>query len=293
MTFTQIENRKQSLTATSVIFLILFLLLFFLKSTNTIEMLDLEGGGGGGDVAVNFGDSDLGSGKDYASLEPVKSAPKQVKTVQAAEKEIVVSENDDAPVIANIKKPTEKPKKIEEVKPVEKPVPKPSKSTSDALANILNGTNSGGDGNDKVAGNKGKSYGDPNATGYNGGGGSGTGSGGGNGSGQGLGTGSGYGSGNGGGNGNGSGNWKLSGRKLSSSSKKVQSCNEYGTVVVQVTVNRSGNVIATKYVRGTTNTDPCLLEPAYATARTYKWLADDDAPETQVGTITINFKVGE
>jgi hypothetical protein len=37
--------------------------------------------------------------------------------------------------------------------------------------------------------------------------------------------------------------------------KEVQKCNEFGTVVVQITV-RNGNVIAAKYTKGTTNTNP-------------------------------------
>jgi TonB family protein len=68
---------------------------------------------------------------------------------------------------------------------------------------------------------------------------------------------------------------------------------EFGTVVVQITVNRNGNVIAAKYTKGTTNTNPCLVEPALATARKYKWQPDADAPETQIGFITVNFKFGE
>jgi hypothetical protein len=39
---------------------------------------------------------------------------------------------------------------------------------------------------------------------------------------------------------------------------------------VQITVNRNGNVIAAKHTKGTTNTNPCLVEPALATARKYK-----------------------
>ncbi|MGK4569395.1 hypothetical protein [Flavobacterium sp. 3HN19-14] len=58
-------------------------------------------------------------------------------------------------------------------------------------------------------------------------------------------------------------------------------------------MNREGKVIGTKYTKGTTNTSQCLLDPAYATARTYKWEPKPDAPETQIGTITINFKLGE
>jgi hypothetical protein len=44
----------------------------------------------------------------------------------------------------------------------------------------------------------------------------------------------------------------LNGRSISSRGKEVQKCNEFGTVVVQITVNRNGNVIA-KYTKGTTH----------------------------------------
>jgi hypothetical protein len=34
-----------------------------------------------------------------------------------------------------------------------------------------------------------------------------------------------------------------------------------------------------------------LVEPALATARKYRWQPDADAPETQIGFITVNFKL--
>lgn len=287
------EQEKKSIIITSSSFALLFLLFFFLKFSDSLPLPEMEGGGGGGEIAVNFGDSDFGSGENFDSKEVVTAAQEEVVETPAEEKEIVVSENEEAPAIAEIKKPDTKIEKKEEDKPVVKPTPKPSKSTSDALSNLLNGSNKEGDGNDKTAGNKGKSNGDTNSKGYNGGGGSGTGSGGGNGSGEGLGTGSGYGTGSGSGKGSGNGNWKLDGRKLSSSSKQQQKCNEYGTVVVQIKVNRTGNVIAAKYSKGTDNTSQCLLDAAYATAKSYKWQPDIEAPETQIGYITINFKLGQ
>ena len=172
-------------------------------------------------------------------------------------------------------KETKKPKPVkevskEEVKPKPTPKPQPSKATSDALSNILNGPKSdgiskGGEGNDNIAGDKGSPDGNPYANSY-------------------------YGS--GGGTGTGSG-WGLKGRKLSNTGKEVQKCNESGTVIVQIRVNRSGNVIAANYAKGTTNTDPCLVEPALATARKYKWNPDANAPETQIGFIVVNFRLGE
>jgi outer membrane biosynthesis protein TonB len=287
------EQEKKSIIITSSSFVLLFLLFFFLKFSDSLPLPEMEGGGGGGEIAVNFGDSDFGSGENFASKEVVTSAPEEVDETPVEEKEMVVSENEEAPAIAEINKPDTKIEKKIEDKPVVKPTLKPSKSTSDALSNLLNGSNKEGDGNDKTAGNKGKSNGDTNSKGYNGGGGSGTGSGGGNGSGEGLGTGSGYGTGSGSGKGSGNGNWKLDGRKLSSSSKQQQKCNESGTVVVQIKVNRNGNVIAAKYSKGTDNTSQCLLDAAYATAKSYKWQPDTDAPETQIGYITINFKLGQ
>ena len=79
VTFTEIENRKKSLAMTTGLFLLLFLLFFLLKFSNEITLPELEGGGGGGEVAVNFGDSDFGSGDNFQSTEKVVSAPKQTQ----------------------------------------------------------------------------------------------------------------------------------------------------------------------------------------------------------------------
>jgi len=292
MVFTEIENKKKSLVLTTALFVLLFLLFFFLKFSNQIELPLLEGGGGGGAVAVNFGDSEVGSGDNFQSVEKVLSAPKQTQPTPSTEKEIIVSENDDAPAIAEVKKPSEKPKKVEIEKAVVKVVPKPSKSTSDALSNLLNGSSSSGDGDDKAAGNKGKNNGDKNASGYIGGGGSGTGSGGGNGSGQGIGTGSGYGSGSGSGVGNGNGNYQLGNRKALSKPQPNYVCDEQGIVVVQISVDQSGKVIsANPGIRGTTNAAKCLLDQAKIAALNTKWQADNSAPEKQVGKIIYNFKL--
>jgi outer membrane biosynthesis protein TonB len=292
MKILETEQEKKSLTITTICFVLLFLLFFYLKFSNEIKISELEGGGGGGEIAVNFGNSEFGSGDNFQSKEIVTAAPKQAPQTPTDEKEIIVSENDDAPAIAEVKKPAEKPIKTEVVKPVVKPTPKPSKSTSDALSNLLNGSNKEGDGDDKVGGNKGKAYGDPNASGYNGGGGSGNGSGGGNGSGQGLGTGSGYGNGSGSGTGNGNGNYQLGNRKALNKPQPNYLCNEEGVVVVQISVDKTGRVFsANPGIRGTTNAAKCLLDQAKTAAMNTKWQSDDNAPEKQVGKIIYNFKL--
>ena len=73
-----------------------------------------------------------------------------------------------------------------------------------------------------------------------------------------------------------------------------QQCNEAGRVVVRIEVDRNGRVIrATPGVKGTTNNDPCLLEPARKTALSYRWNPDSKAPELQVGFVVVNFKLGQ
>jgi len=287
MKILETEYEKKSFALTTAFFILLFLLLLFLKLTVDPIPAELEGGGGGGEIAINFGNSEVGSGKNYQSKDlsvpTAKAIP--VKTVSQVEK-VLTQETTEAPVISQ----TKTTEKITTPKPVVKQAPKPSKSTSDALSSIMNGSNTSGDGNDKTAGNKGKTNGDPNAKGYDGGTGTGTGTGGGNGSGTGLGNGSGYG--NGSGSGTGTGNYQLGNRKALSKPAPKYLCNEQGTVVVQIAVDRNGTVIsANPGVKGTTNTAKCLLDQARIAAMNTKWQSDNTAPSTQIGKIIYNFKL--
>lgn len=290
------NNQKKSLGMTTAIFALLFLALFLIRFTDTM-LLNPEmeaGGGGGGDVAVNFGDSEFGSGDNFANMEPVKAVSKSAPQPKASQNEILTSDNDDAPVVAETKKSSEKPKKEEPVKPVEKPAPKPSKATTNAISDLLNGNSKGGDGDDGRAGNKGKSNGDPNARGYNGGGGSGGGKGGGNGTGEGIGQGSGYGGGSGGGRGTGvgNGNYSLGNRKPLNKPKPAYLCQEEGQVAVRIWVDRNGRVTrAQAGDRGTTNGAKCLADQAERAALDTKWETDGDAPETQQGKIIYSFRL--
>mgnify|MGYP000365260893 CR=1 FL=1 len=60
------------------------------------------------------------------------------------------------------------------------------------------------------------------------------------------------------------------------------------------TVDKNGSVIAAEAgVKGTTNSHPCLLEPAKKTAFMHKWFSDSNAPSKQVGFVVVNFKLGE
>jgi hypothetical protein len=139
------------------------------------------------------------------------------------------------------------------------------------MSSILNGpersgTESGGEGNDNQAGDKGDPDGDPNASSYYG-------------SGSGL---------------DGDGNYRLGGRRAINKEKFVQDCNESGIVVVRIEVNQNGQVInATPGVKGTTNSASCLTDPARRAAMATRFNSDNNAPSRQVGTIIYNFKLSE
>jgi protein TonB len=265
MILLETKYEKRSFAITTAIFVLLFIwfFLYMLKDDPNIPAVYETG-----EIAINFGTSATGQG-EIQPTEPIKTAPTPApaETAKAAAPNLTTQSTKAAPVIkssetksSTTSTATTKPKAAES--------PKPSKSTSDALSSLINGPKSdgkaqGGEGNDNAPGDKGSLDGDPYASSY-------------------------FGSGTGGGRG-----WGLNGRRLSNSGKEVQNCNESGTVVVQITVNRSGNVIDARYTKGTTNTNPCLVNPAIATAKKYKWQPDPNAPEKQVGFIVVNFKLGE
>ncbi|MBC9797158.1 energy transducer TonB [Sinomicrobium weinanense] len=282
MSFLDTRHKKKSFTLTTVLLALLAVLLFYLG----LSYMDPPPESG---ITVNFGMTEFGSG-EIQPKEKVQSAPQEEKIqeeqpeetvteqepaeVEEPQEEVLTDDTEDAPVISpkEEKKPVvteETPKPVEE-KPKEEPK-KPSKSTTDALSNILNGpktegTENAGEGDDSQAGDKGNPEGDPYASSHYGSPGSGSG-------------GVGYG---------------LNGRSLLSKGKVQQDCNEEGRVVVKIEVDKNGNVIdAVPGVKGTTNNHPCLLDPAKKTALMFKWNPDSDAPSRQIGFVVINFKLGD
>jgi hypothetical protein len=288
------SDQKKSLLISTLLYGTLLLILFFVRFWPPANLEELTGGGGGGGVTVNFGDSDFGSGANYKSeVLDVKNQAKQIPTKAAPDESILSQENttEESVVIPQKEKPL-KPTPVLKTEP--KPVvvkPKVSNNTNDALSSIMKGSNKGGDGDDKTAGNKGKANGSLSSSGYYGTGGSGGGTGGGNGTGNGIGTGSGYGAGTGGGSGNGTG-YSLGNRKAISKPAPKYTCNEEGKVVVEVSVDRNGKTIsAIAGIKGTTNTAKCLLDQARIAAMNTRWDASSDAPEKQVGKIVYNFNL--
>ena len=241
-------------------------------------------------IALNFGITEQGSEKPKNT--PVKKAP--VKEIEEEKLEEVVKEvvkevpketpkevineevlsqtEKDAPTVEKPKEVLKKevPKKVEpkEEKPIPKPIPKkPSKNTLKAFENLLKGTTSDtkptGEGNDDKEGLKGDQKGDPTSTKYYGNTGK-----------------------------SGDSNYNLAGREALGKPIEQPDCQEEGTVVVSIEVDKNGKVIrVVAGDKGSTNTHPCLLKPAREAALRTTWNADPNAPSKQKGIIIYKFSL--
>lgn len=276
------KHEKDSAKLTASIAVILLLLLFVV-GTPYMDPPEEYG------IAVNFGNTDFGKGK-VQPLKPVKSEPREVEQppqpdvskseptkASEAKEEVLTQENAESIAIKKQKEAEAKAKAIADAKAKaeadriakEKREQEEKKKKLDALIGGVSkseGSETGSEGNDNKAGDKGQLDGNPYAPSYFGG--KGTGSGG-----------VGYG---------------LNGRGRASFKRLKQDCNESGLVIVKIVVNKNGNVIeAVPGVKGTTNTASCLLEPAKKIALSHKWPADSKAPAKQIGFVKVNFKLGQ
>ncbi len=282
MKYFETKHERNSAKITALITIILLLLLFVVGP----PYMDPPEEYG---VAVNFGNSDFGRG-NVQPRKPVKSEPKVIeeppqpepskaeptKSAEAKE-EVLTQDNAEEIAIKKQKEAEAKAKAIAEAKAKaeaeriakEKREQEEKKRKLDALIGGVSkseGSETGSEGNDNRAGDKGQLDGNPYAPSYFGG--QGTGSGG-----------VGYG---------------LNGRGRASFKRLKQDCNESGLVIVRIVVNRNGNVIeATPGVKGTTNTAQCLLEPAKKIALSHKWPSDAKAPSRQIGFVSVNFKLSQ
>ena len=310
MAFLDTRHKKKSLTLTTLLLSILLLVMFYIGLTYMDP--PIENG-----ISVNFGTTNFGSGraqpKERVRSEPLETPPieptkqevseaveeveeKVLEEVKEAPSEKVLTQEDEESI--RIKQAQETKRKADaaaaEQKRKAQEAEQKAKAEAERIAqqkreaeeqarqeqeakkkkldelmgglNKSDGTASGSEGDDSRAGDKGSPDGDPYATSY-------------------------YGS---PGSGSGTGGYGLNGRSLVNKGKVPQECNESGRVVVKIVVDRSGKVIsATPGVRGTTNNNPCLLEPARKTAFMHKWNLDSNAPSQQIGFVVVNFKLGE
>jgi len=242
---------------------LLMLFIFFGLSTP----LPLPGEEG---VEVNLGYSDQGMGYDQqpepAPAEEVSPPP---QPTEETEEEIITQEVEEAPAIEEPRKKEPEPEKkpVEEVKEPEKieekPVEQPKVNPKAIYKGKSTSTTEGGqEGQTGEPGDQGNPNGDPNATNYDGQGGKGNGPG-----------------------------FDLGGRGAKSLPSPSYNSNDQGDVVVEIYVDREGNVISARAgVKGSTINDTRLWEVAKEAALRSKFVADPSAPEKQRGTITYKFR---
>jgi outer membrane biosynthesis protein TonB len=270
MIFLDNKHKRKSAIITTVI-LVLFVLCTLIFGLSYWDPPKEYG------ISVNFGTSDIGQGDNQpteaimSDLVPTQQSSSSIVPTKVIDK--VVTQDIEESVVIKAK-PVKKTTTVTETKPtvVQKTVtaPTPDKSTSDALNSLLKGQKSdgkatGGEGNDLKAGDKGQIDGDPNAQGYYGTGGTGAG-----------------------------GDYQLGNRKPLNKPKPNYICDEQGIVVVQIEVDRAGNVLkATPILKGTTNSASCLMSEAKNAALKTTWQPDSNATSKQIGYIRYRFSISQ
>ncbi len=277
MSFLDTRHKKKSFTLTTALLSVLLLLLFYIGLTYMDP--PIENG-----ISVNFGTMEFGMGdqqpKEKIRSEPLdipeppnvqeevvqESVPEEVQEevaekeqpaekvlTQESEESIKIKQQQEAKRKADVaakKAKAEADRIVREKREAEEQKRKEQEAKKAELDKLMGGLNksdgsaSGSEGDDNKPGDKGQPDGDPYATSY-------------------------YGS---PGSGSGTGGYGLNGRSLVNKGKVQQECNQEGRVVVKIVVDRNGKVIsATPGVKGTTNNNPCLLDPARKTAFMHKW----------------------
>jgi len=257
---------------------VILLLLMFLYISSPIPPFEegLAGGGGGGSF-VEFGTLDVEEApvappppvEDVKDEEILTSDIEETVTIDQPEKKKDTPKPVKKPIVPAVKKtePVKQPElaKVEVRKPDENALYPGKKSNAGSPTGTATGSGTGGEG---------------------------TGNGGGKGSGTGTGSGGGSGTGSGGGNGDGNGAYfDLGGRSWRVKPRLEESSQETGKVVIEVIVDKDGNVTSTNGpARGSTTSAPILVSKAKQAAKEAKFTKSPTGVEEQRGTITFVFK---
>jgi TonB family protein len=274
--------RSRSALLTVAIHAGLFLILLFTLMTITIPPFPEAGGGGG--VLVNIGVLEEASGdvqpmSEHITKEPL---PEKVKAVTAHEDPVATQETEEAPIAADnkIKKSTTPVTKEVKVVKEEKKVVEPIRKVNPGAMYQGKTTESKSQGTGQGKGDQGDPTGDPFSkyTGKNGNGSGGPG----NGPGEGPGTGP----------GKGGISFSLEGRRMVRVPQITDQSQETGKVVVDITVDKDGNVAsAIPGGRGSTTTSSLLFRLAKEAAQRAKFNASPDDADIQKGSMTFVFLV--
>ncbi|MFD2864233.1 energy transducer TonB [Mucilaginibacter antarcticus] len=268
MNYTQQENNyPKAFGATGVILLLIAALCYFLVFGPPPAIEDGTGG-----ILVNYGTTEEGMGSDYMNTQEPSMAEKANNTrpdkvtptppteekseSESSDRDIVTQNTEDAPEVAA---PTKKPSTAV-AKENTKVTPNPKVNTNALYQGKTNNATGEGDGTTGKPGNQGKTTGSTLATNYDG-----------------------TGSGNG-------GSLNMTQRSFTSRPKIEDNGRHTGKVVVELRVDKNGNVVyARAGARGTTIVDAALLQKCEDAVKNSRLTAADT--ELQSGNVVFVFKV--
>jgi TonB family protein len=287
MTLSPAESTKHKIVSWSIslgIFalLLLFFIFFIIVTPNPPFPETLEAGGGDGTIEFNIGNMIEGTG----NVDPSNGIGEAVKVVESAVTPPTPQNNSDDFVTSDNGAESDIQKSDTKTQTVVIPVKPKEKTMAEKIAEAAkknSGKTGGGDGNSGVAGDEGRPDGKPNVDGNGGKGG--------NGKSDGTGGGEGGGDGPGKGTGKGPGiSFNLGNRKIMVPPPSSKDTQEEGTVVVEITVDKTGKVIKAEPTGRGTNTNSAVLKTKARQAALATKFNVGGEFEEQKGTITIVFK---
>lgn len=267
MNYREENNYPKAFAATGIVLGLIIALCYFIVFSAPHKADDGTGG-----ILVNYGTTDEGMGSDYMSIEEPSVAEKANKTLpdkvtpnpttdqktatESSDKNVVTQNTEDAPeVAANTKKTTN----TVATQPTK--TAKPSVNQNALYKGATNNGTGQGDGTGNTPGNQGKPEGSTLTNNYDG-----------------------TGSGNG-------GNLNLGQRRFTSKPVVTNDGRQEGRVVIDIHVDKYGNIIYAKAGRGTKMSDLKLIQRCEDAVMRSRVNSLDSAPETQEGQVVFVFKM--
>jgi len=99
--FFRTSEEKKSAIITTILFIVMLLVMSV--AIFPPEIREMEGGEGGGTIALNFGFDQEGRDDNFSSVDPVV-IPKQTAEIKSVSSEILTSDNEDAVAVKDVLK---------------------------------------------------------------------------------------------------------------------------------------------------------------------------------------------
>ena len=274
--------RTRSITLSVLIHAAIVLILLLVAMKTPIPPFPESGGGSGVLVNIGYVESAAGAVQPMSSVTTPEPAIIKTQAANQPEESYATQDMEEAPVVQQQQEKKKTPVKAD-VKPVvtqKKPEPVKTVNTNALYKGKTTSSTSQGTANTGT-GDQGAKDGDPLSQYY-----------GKNGSGGGPGTGTGDGSGPGSGPGKGGISFDLGGRRMITAPSINDRSQETGKVVVSITVDKNGTVVAAiPGYRGSTTTSSYLFSKAKEAAMHTRFSPSPEGADIQKGTITFVFVV--